>query len=406
LRWELGRDREWVLDGGAGIFRELPDSRDLAEALGRDRSTAVRYGTGLLGAWPAEPSLAAAPVVGSTITLLGPEFEGPRTNRLALGLSHRRDDWSLFTSGVYRHTDFLSRRRDLNLPATPTGADQYGRPLYGVIEQHGTVLAVSRASNRRFPEFDAVNVIEATGYSDFWAVTAGIERVRSEGLSLGVSYTYSRTTDNVPGFGNGNMSSPFPGLLAGQDWTDGRSDLDTPHRLLAAVDWSAGASAPLRLGVVYRLQSGAPFTPGVRDGVDANGDGSWRNDPAFVDAALAGMDAMIFEHSCLDEAVGTFAQRNSCRGDLQQRVDLRAAFRILRLDAGRLELVVDALDVTAGARGRDDHALLLVDRTGAVMRNPTTGVTSVPYIVNPNFGQRLADRSPGVLWRVGLRIVP
>jgi hypothetical protein len=405
LRWELGRDREWVFEGGAGVFQDLPDRRDVAEALTFDRGADVRYGAGPISSWPSAPDSFVVPVVGRTMTLLGPDFEGPRTQRLALGLTRRMGDWSAMVNGVYRHTEYLARRRDLNLPASPVGQDQYGRPLYGTLRRVGTALAAVPQSNRRFLEFDAVHALEATGVSDFYGVTAGLERVREQGLNLGISYTFSRTTDNVPGFA-GSRLSPFPGGLGGVDWVDGRSDFDIPHRLLIAADWAAGPAGALRFGAVYRLRSGTPFTPGVRGGVDANGDGDWRNDPAFIDANLAGMDALLEDHECLRTRTGVFAERNACRGDLVHRLDLRASVPLADLLVGRLELMVDALDVIAPSVGPIDRALLLVDRTGSVTTNPGTGVTSVPYLVNPDFGRVLADRSPGVLWRVGLRIVP
>lgn len=404
VRWELGGAGAWVLEGGAGIFQELPDSREIAEALTFDRSTGVRYGVGALGTWPTTPGTAAAGEVGRTITILGPEFQGPRTRRLSLGLSRQFGDWNVLANGVYRHTDFLSRRRDLNLPASPTGRDQNGRPLYGQLELAGALLTAAPASNRRFPEFDAVHVLEASGYSDFWAMTTGVERVRDHGVSVALSYTFSRTTDNVPGLGRSPSLSPFPSGLDGLDWTDGTSDRDVPHRLLAAAEWAVGATTPVRLGVVYRLQSGSPFTPGVRAGMDANGDGSDFNDPAFIDSSLPGMSDLFAEHSCIGSRADDFAERNACRDELQHRLDLRASFRIMNLAAGRLEFVIDALDVTAAARGRVDDALLLVDRAGAL--TTAGGVTSVPYIVNPNFGGIIADRSPGMLFRAGLRIVP
>jgi hypothetical protein len=209
----------------------------------------------------------------------------------------------------------------------------------------------------------------------------------------------------VPGFAGARLS-PFPGGLGGVDWVEGRSDLDIPHRVLVAADWAVGLTGAFRFGAVYRLSSGMSFTPDVRGGVDANGDGDWSNDPAFVDLNLPGMDALIADNPCLRSQAGVFAERNACRAELAHRVDLRASFQLADLVLGRLELMVDALDVIAPKAGPIDGALLLVDRTGSVTTNPGTGVTTVPYIVNPNFGQVLADRSPGVLWRVGLRIVP
>jgi hypothetical protein len=403
IRWELGLDREWVIEGGGGVFNDLPDRRDIAEALTLDRAADVRYGVGDIHQWPLAPSVAVAPVVGRTLTMLGPDFEGPRTQRLALGITRRLGAWSTSVSGVYRHTDFLARRRDLNLTASPTGADQHGRPLYGTLEQVGSLVTVTPGSNRRFGAFDAAHVLESTGYSAYYGVTLGAERVMEQGLSVGLSYTAGGTRDNVPSFVSTRLN-PFPDGLGGEDWAEGRSDLDIPHRVMLAADWAA--SAAVRLGLVYRLSSGAPFTAGVRNGVDANGDGDWRNDPAFIDAALPGMDSLVADWRCLEDDVGGFATRNACRGALTHRLDVRVAFRLGQLTIGKLELLLEGLNVLAPISGPVDRALLLVDPTGALSTDALTGVTTVPYIVNPNFGKILTDRSPGVLWRVGVRITP
>jgi len=402
VRWELGAAREWVIEGGAGTYQDLADGREIAEALTFDRGTDVRYGVGTLS-MAGPPDLVAAPVVGRTITMLAPTYTAPRTDRLSLGITRRLSSFSASVTGVYRHTDFLSRRRDLNLPATPVGTDQYGRPLYGSLQQLEALLAVVPQSNRRFSAFDAAYVLESSGYSEFFGVTVGIERVREAGFSIGAQYTFSRTLDNVAGFA-GTRISPFPDGLAGEDWIDGRSDLDIPHRVLIAADWRP--SPAFSLGAVYRLRSGAPFTPGVRGGVDANGDGDWLNDPAFVDAAMPGMAALLADHKCLLDNSGAFVERNSCREPLVHRVDLRATIRVAQLAIGRVDLTLDALDLISVNLAPIDRALLLVDPGGTLTTNAGTGVTTVPYIVNPNFGERAFEHAPGIFWRIGLRITP
>jgi len=399
FRWELGDESTWVIEGGAGTFRDLPDPRDVAEALILDRSANVRYGLGTLPSGGA-PDVTAVPVVGQTLTLLAPDFGGTRTQRLSLGVTRRLGTWSASLSGVYRVTDGIARRRDLNLPAFAAGEDQDGRQLYGSLEQIGAALVAAPQSNRRFASFDAVHVLDGTGSSEYWGVTAGIERVRERGLSLTAFYTYSQTMDNLPQFGR--AVSAFPDGIAGRDWADGRSDLDVPHRAMLAVEWRP--SDAFSVGTMYRLRSGLPFTPGFRGGVDANADGDWTNDAAFVDAALPGMSELLVENSCLKS--GVFAERNSCRGEFAHSVDLRASFRIARLAIGRLDLVLDAVDVLSLNYAPVDAALLLVNAAGTVTVNPGTGVTTVPYEVNPTFGARAPGRTPGVLWRVGLRVTP
>lgn len=397
VRWELGRNAAWVIEGDLGTYNDIPDLRDLAEALTLDRGQDVRYGVGTFDL-TAAPTLADAPVVGRTLTMLAPQFAGPRTQRASLGLAHRRGEWRASLSGSFRHTDFLARRRDLNLPSA-LGSDQFGRPLYGTLSQQDAALVVEPGTNRRFAGFDAVHVLEPTGYSTYWGVTLGLDRSVANGLSTLFQYTFSNTVDNVLGFGSTQIS-PFPDGLVGEDWAEGRSDFDVPHRLLFAAEWRQGER--MAIGGVYRLRSGLPYTPGVRGGVDANGDGDWTNDPAFIDAALlpAGVDA------CVRRSIGSFAERNACRDEMAHGFDLRATFRLARTSIGGVDVVIDAVDVLASKVGPLDRALLRVDPTGSVTTDPLTGVTTVPYIVNPDFGTRLNAKAPGIFWRIGMRIVP
>jgi len=401
FRWQMGEQRQWVLEGGAGAYHALPDRRDLAEAVAFDAGASARYAVGALGSWPTAPVTATA--AGRTLSLLGPDYEGPRTRRASIGVQRRGGPWTVYANGTYRHTDFLTRRRDLNLPVGPVGTDQYGRPLYGELTQVGTLIAATPLSNRRFAGYDAVYALEATGYSDFWALGAGIDRVVERGLSLSLNYTHARTEDN--GLGNtGSDLSPFRDGFGGRDWQVARADADAPHRVIAAAEWRTGIDGALRIGGVYRLRSGDRFTAGFRDGVDVNGDGDGGNDPAFIDPAAPGMDALLADWECLAEDGGSFARRNGCRTDWAHRLDVRLAFRLAQLRMGRFDIVIDAIDILGLEQGPIDRALYLVDRSGTLSRDALTGVTTLPLIVNPAFGTRLADRSPGVLWRVGLRI--
>ncbi len=403
FRWELGSTRSWSLSGGAGVFNDLVDRRDVAAALAYDEGVDVRSGLGALGivgSWPGVPGTGVAPSRGDRLALLGPDMEGPRTRRMSLTAQRDAGAWSLYVRGTYRYTDFLGRRRDLNLPAGATGLDQDGRPLYGTLQQLGSLVAATPGSNRRFGAFDQVLAIEATGFSEYTAVTAGVERVVPAGLSYGVHATYSKAEDNLAS--RGLPLAPLPIGASGREWSEGVADGDAPLRVVAATEWSASASGVFRLGVVYRGRSGAPFTPGFRPGVDANGDGIAGNDPAFVNSAVSGMTALLDANTCLAKFVGAFAERNSCRGDWRHSVDVRATLRLANLAAGPLDLVVDAMDLLPVERGRIDDALYLVDRTGTL--STSLGVTTVPLVANPAFGTIVADRAAGPLFRVGLRI--
>jgi Carboxypeptidase regulatory-like domain/TonB dependent receptor len=402
FRWELGARRDWVIDGGGGIYNDLPDRRDIASALTFDQGVEVRSAFGALGAWPETPDELVAPSRGRAVALLGPDFQGPRSRRMTLGVQRQLGPWTTFLRGTYRMTDFLGRRRDLNLPAQMSGADQYGRPLYGALQQAGALVGAAPGSNRRFGTLDAVTAIEASGFSEFRGVTAGLERVAPTGLSFGIHATYANVTDNL---GRATDAlAPLPLAGNGREWVEATSDTDAPLRVLGAIEWIPAASSIFRFGAVYRGRSGRPFTPGFRAGVDANGDGVAGNDPAFVDAGLPGMTELLAAHACLRSAAGGLAERNGCRGDWSHRLDLRIAFRVATLASGPLDVVLDAMDVIPTTFGRVDDALYLIDRSGSLTTDPVTGVTTIPLAVNPNFGELIADRSPGILFRVGLRI--
>jgi hypothetical protein len=399
FRWQLGSQRQWTLEGGAGLYNGQPDRRDLGEALALDEGVEVRSAVGALGGWPAAPDALTAPIRGRTMSMLGPGYEGPRSRRFSFSLLRELGDWTAYVRGAYRQTDYLSRRRDLNLPVAPSSFDQYGRPLYGALQQVGSLLAATPGTNRRFGDFDAVTAIEVTGYSEYLGATAGLERIVDQGISLGLYYTFSSTHDNLAS--SMEALAPLPVGAEGNEWADDIADTDIPHRLVAAAEWRL-AGGGVRFGTTLRARSGAPFTPGFRDGVDANGDGVAGNDPAFVDANALGMQALLDANGCLAESSGSFARRNGCRGEIRFGLDLRASFRLISVAGGPMDLVVDAIDVVSSESGPLDRALYLVDRTGSV--TTAAGVTTVPLVVNPNFGALLADRAPGMLFRVGLRI--
>jgi hypothetical protein len=407
LRWTGGGTRPWIIHGDAGLYFSGADPAVMAELLTRTGALEVRRGLGDLGAWPAVPDSTVAPVTGQTLTLLSSGFTPPRTGRVTLGISRSlTTDISVDVSGTYRHTDYLPRRSDLNLRLAPGTTDQYGRTIYGTLEQEGSLIAAAPGSNRRFGGFDLVSAINPDGFSDYWGVTIALERTITRGLNLLASYTYSRTTDNWLGAGGGGPDaqlSPFPDSLNGIDWAKGRSDLDVPHRLLVGAEITLPTRMGVRLGLLYQYRSGYPFTPGFRAGVDANGDGSGSNDPAFVDNTVPGMNALVAQWDCLRPQIGRFAQRNSCRAPGVQNLSARLAVGLLRVGDHRAELVVDALNVVHSDVGIVDRALYLVDRAGAISTSPQ-GVVTIPLVANPNFGKLLVRQTGATVWRVGLRM--
>jgi hypothetical protein len=364
-----------------------------------------RHGLGQLSGWPNPPDSITAPVAGPVLTLLAPSFRAPRTMRTSVGLTAKIGRNATFDiSGAYRRTDHLTRRHDLNLITAASSVDQYDRPMYGTTVQAGGIVGVAPGSNRRFDQFDLVSSLDADGFSDYWGITARLERRVGSGLRLFASYTYSQTNDNwLSGLGGEPQFqlTPFPDSLGGSDWARGRSDFDVPHRFTFGTELGSG---PIRLAAFYRGQSGVPFTPGFRIGQDMNGDGSYRNDPAYVDDQVSGVTDLLSQWDCLRSQIGRFAERNACRGPWISTVDLRLTLSTIRLGSHPLEVVVDALNLLDSDIAEPDHAVYLLDPSGTVSRNPATGVVTVPLVVNPDFGKPVTRYSSGRVFRLGVHV--
>lgn len=405
LQWDVQGQHQWLLRASAGIYYDRVNPGVLGELLTHDGRVRIRRGVGDLGAWPGLPDSMHAPVVAPRLTLLGPDFTAPRTARATLSLTRSLGPGASFhLSTTFRQTDFLPRRSDVNLLSSPSAWDQYGRPIYGTLVKQGELLVAEPGSGRRFADFEMVSAINADGLSRYADITVALERRPVNRLGFFARYTYSRTTDNLlgaRGAGPEAELTPFPEGLDGDDWAEGRSDFDIPHRIVAGAELSAG---PVRIAGIYRYRSGTPFTPGFRQGVDANGDGSGLNDPAFVDDQIPGMDELIARWDCLRDQVGRFAERNACRAPGVHTLDARIALPMLRLGSYRTEIVLDALNVIESDVAEPDAALYIVDESRSLTVDEANGIVQMPLVANPLFGKPFARRTPGRMLRLGIRV--
>lgn len=409
FRWDVNQQHEWLLQGTAGVYAGEVDPGAWAEVIVQDGGQNARRGAGDVGVWPVAPDSTRAPVRGPVITVFGPDLQSPSSRRATLGISRGIGPFgAVSVSGTYRFTDYLLRRHDLNRVLGTNGTDQYGRPLYGTLAQQGSDVYVVPGSNVRLGQFDRIWSLDPDGFSKYLGVTVGIERQAATGLGFLLSYTYSQTTDNVMdgrGAGPNAQLWPFPDSLAGQDWSKGRSDYDIPHRFVAAVSYALPTRGiQPRLSAVFQYRSGYPYTPGFRNGVDVNGDGSGSNDPAFVDDKVPGAAAVINANSCLGTQVGQFAERNSCRDPAVKTLDLRLLVGLPHAGGLGFSIVLDAFNVLESNTGVYDHALYLIDKSKSLSYNPATGVTTIPLIANPNFGNVLMQESGGRWGRIGLQV--
>ncbi|HEV2146638.1 MAG TPA: carboxypeptidase-like regulatory domain-containing protein [Longimicrobiaceae bacterium] len=402
FQWSRGEESPWVVRGSAGIFYDAADPAVIGEVLANDGRLRVRRGAGTLGEWPDVPP-GVGTDLGPTLTLLA-EYQAPRSARGDLGVSRLlAPGTAVHLAFAYRRTELLPRRADLNLAPVPAATDQNGRPVFGTLARQGTLLFAQPGSNRRFSGFDQVFAINSDGWSEYRGATVALEHRPGGRLGVFGSYTFSGTEDNWVGARSGwadAMLAPFP-RAAGSDWTEGRSDFDVPHRATLGGELRLGGAVSPRLAAVYRFRSGYPFTPGFRPGVDANGDGSARNDPAFLDPAVPGFGAVASTWSCL-AATGDFAERNSCREDGVHSLDARVALDFLRARGRSASLVVDGFNLLSSSAGEPDRALYLVDPAGALQS--AGGRVSVPLVANPNFGSPIARYATGRTLRIGFQV--
>jgi hypothetical protein len=186
-----------------------------------------------------------------------------------------------------------------------------------------------------------------------------------------------------------------------QDWDESTSDFDVPHRFTALAVFPLPLPWGGEVAGLYSLRSDLPFTPHVAAGLDANGDGSPFNDVAFIPASDPALQTLAQEWDCLSSGQGAFAERNSCRGDAIHSVDLRLSIGLPPVAGISSRLIVDGLNLTDRDMGiRDDNLLLL--RSGSLSQ--VNGSVTVPYKVNPNFGNWVYRGDTGRMVRVGFRI--
>jgi hypothetical protein len=406
LTWDLQDDGAWVVEAAGGRHSGYTDPHVFGELIALDGTVRQRRGFGALGGWPVLGDSAAAPIVGPALTLAARGFRAPRTTHGMVGVSRRLGGMGdVFVRGTLRDTEFLPRRSDLNLLGSSIGTDQHGRALYGRLEQHGGLVLPVNGSNRLFEDFDRVSALNADGRSRYAGVTVGFDRPAAERLRAFGSYTFSRTRDNWLGALQGADAQLVPQLTAtgGGDWAEGTSDFDVPHQAVLGAELRGIGPLGLSLGGLYRFRSGQPFTPGFRAGVDLNGDGSSRNDPAFVDTSIPGTTEAIASWSCLAESAGRFAARNSCRTDAAHALDLRVGVRLFSGPRRSGEIFVDALNLVSAEPAFVDRALYLVDESGR-LQSDGAGRVTVPLLINPDFGNAPVANTTGRVIRLGFQL--
>lgn len=399
LRWDPANDGATLFRISGGMHRGELDPGVLADLVQMDGRARVRRAFGSAPGWPGAPTGGSE---GALLALPGVELAPPLSIRGSVGLLRKVGDaTSVEVHAVVRRSEGLVRVADLNripLPRASVGA----RDVFGLPVKEGALVGSEPGSNRLFPAYDAVWAQNTDGRSDYLGVGAALDHV-GDGWGLRASYLFSRSEDNMPGLLSGDPAAgldPFP--LREEDWRDGRSDLDLPHRAAVEGRIELPGLAGSELAAVYNVRSGLPFTPGFRPGVDMNGDGSWFNDPATLTGA-PDASALLAEWGCESAAEGGVLPRNACRGSTVHDLDLRLVLGGISLGGLSLAVTGEVLGVFESSDGLRDTALFLVDPSSPLDLS-SDGILSVPLVANPAFGEILRAHIPGRVFRFGVRV--
>ncbi len=345
-----------------------------------------------------------------TVTTYAANYGAPKTERASLGLTRRITNRITFNiDASYVRGIGQAASKDLNLNQTPKfrlgGAD--GRPVYADPTQIDTVSGqVPLSASRVDPNYGAVSNVFSSLENETKQVTFNLSGTTNKQMQLNLAYTYMRARDQ--GGSGGGFGGGFGSQTAGDPnvYTWATSGNQHTHNIQATVSWPI--TPAWELTTVGRITSGSPYTPVVAG--DINGDGSSRNDQAFIynpattaDTAVAnGMNRLLNETSgnakkCLEAQLGAIASRNSCVGPWSPSLDLQLNWRPsmfqrrlqLSLSSqnllGGLDQLVNGVNNLKGWGGnaRPDNTLLTV--TGF---NPTTN--QFQYVVNERFGNTSA----------------
>jgi hypothetical protein len=139
------------------------------------------------------------------------------------------------------------------------------------------------------PRFDDIDLLESRANSNYNALQARFQQRLTHGLSVLVSYTWSKSIDDASNFFTSAGDPNFPQNSYDVDAERGRSNFDVPHRLSASYSYllplgkgrkylaNSGWVTTLLTGWesygIVTLQSGRPFTVALLSEIDNSGTG-------------------------------------------------------------------------------------------------------------------------------------
>ncbi len=185
--------------------------------------------------------------------------------------------------GTYARGESLFGVTDLNLDTVPQFrlANEGNRPVYVTPTAiDPTTGAAVFGASRLHPQYGQVLSLNSNLQSDTRQVTASANGFTDRGILYSLAYTYSRVRDQSSFAGGSAVYGFSSPTTAGNPNVQpfGTSDLQRQDQFVGTLTYPV---TPLvEITAIAQLSSGTPFSPIVNG--DVNGDGSSRNDRAFI----------------------------------------------------------------------------------------------------------------------------
>lgn len=358
-----------------------------------------------------------APVV----TVWDEDFELPTTLKFNLGYEKGFGGYTAGVDVLFSNTwnNFSTQDRNLR-DSVFTTAD--GRPVHiaqADFDPTDTPDLEDRAIN---PDIDRLFFQTSEAEARAYNLRLGLEGRLRDNLFLGTNYTLNAAFDNSSysccteneGFADSNPTAGNPNFIGDfgddEEGTWGPSAFERRHAFVTNLIWDLPAD--FQVGLIYRAQSGNPFTPFVAG--DINADGEDENDRPFIadpdnpagirfglvddgeiipgsaESEIAEYRAILADkgNKCLQDAIGSIIGRNECRNPWWHRVDVRLNKGFRTFEGQRIELIADLFNVL-DAFGLDAGEFVFKENEllQAQGFDPATG--EVIYAVNEDYGREI-----------------
>jgi hypothetical protein len=302
----------------------------------------------------------------SSIVYFDHNFRFPQTLRAALG-SDKRLPWGMVGTVDLLYTRTLNQfyLNDVNLRGIVGHSLGEGyRPLYGTISASSGSATPTRISSLYN---DVIRQSNSNGDYSYQA-SFSLNKRFSNDLEFNAGYTYSKTYDRMcltSSISNSNLRfAVLQGTLDNRPLATSCFDVPSTVKLSGTVNIPFG----IRASLSYTGQSGTPFTYTVNN--DANADGLAGNDPIYVPVNSGDIDIRVATHptpsttvyvpspaswdslnayingeSCLNNARGTIAARNTCRNPWTSFINFRLSKVFPTISGQAFELNLDIFNL-------------------------------------------------------------